>query len=127
MNHQELLNRITFDPNVMCGKATIRGMRITAEQVLKFLAAGGATEDLFEDYPELEPADIRAVLLVCFLSCCRRPRLLAQGCMMKPKFLIDVGVGRAVEDTLRSHGYDMKAVRDIVCVYQDGRLRVRIP
>ena len=67
MNHQELLNRITFDPNVMCGKATIRGMRITAEQVLKFLAAGGATEDLFEDYPELEPADIRAVLL--YASC----------------------------------------------------------
>ena len=63
MNSQELLDRITFDPHVMCGKATIRGMRITAEQVLKFLAAGGAAEDLLEDYPELEPADIRAVLL----------------------------------------------------------------
>ena len=63
MNHPEMLDRITFDPHVMCGKATIRGMRITAEQVLKFLAAGGAAEDLFEDYPELEPADIRAVLL----------------------------------------------------------------
>ena len=63
MNQLELLDRITFDPQVMCGKATIRGMRITAEQVLKFLAAGGAAEDLFEDYPELEPADIRAVLL----------------------------------------------------------------
>lgn len=32
---------------------------------------------------------------------------------MKLKFLVDVGVGRAVEDLLRSHGYDMKAVRDI--------------
>lgn len=63
MNNQELLVRITFDPHVMCGKATIRGMRITAEQVLKFLAAGGTTEDLLEDYPELEPADISAVLL----------------------------------------------------------------
>ena len=29
------------------------------------------------------------------------------------KFLVDVGVGKAVEDSLRSHGYDMKAVRDI--------------
>ncbi len=63
MNNQGLLDRITFDPHVMCGKATIRGMRITAEQVLKFLAAGGTTEDLLEDYPELEPADISAVLL----------------------------------------------------------------
>jgi uncharacterized protein (DUF433 family) len=63
MNNQELLNRITFDPRVMCGKATIRGMRITAEQVLKFLAAGGAAEDLLKDYPELEQADINAVLL----------------------------------------------------------------
>ena len=62
-NNQELLDRITFDPHVMCGKATIRGMRITAEQVLKFLAAGGTTEDLLEDYPELELADISAVLL----------------------------------------------------------------
>jgi len=63
MNYDELLDRITFDSRVMCGKATIRGMRITAEQILKFLAAGGATQDLLEDYPELEPADISAVLL----------------------------------------------------------------
>ena len=63
MNKQELFDRITFDPSVMCGKATIRGMRITAEQVLKFLAAGGAVEDLLKDYPELEQADINAVLL----------------------------------------------------------------
>lgn len=63
MNNQELLNRITFDPLVMCGKATIRGMRITAEQILNFLAAGGSTEDLLADYPELEPADVSAVLL----------------------------------------------------------------
>jgi len=50
MNNQQLLDRITFDPYVMCGKATIRGMRITAEQILKFLAAGGAVPDLLDDY-----------------------------------------------------------------------------
>jgi len=32
---------------------------------------------------------------------------------MKLKFLVDVGVGRAVEDLLRSYGYDIKAVRDV--------------
>ena len=63
MDYQVLLDRITFDPQVMCGKATIRGMRITAEQILKFLAGGGSTKDLMEDYPELEQADISAVLL----------------------------------------------------------------
>lgn len=78
MNNHELLGRITFDPLVMSGKATIRGMRITAEQILKFLAAGGAARDLLDDYPDLEPADINAVLLyashlvaeehVCFLK-----------------------------------------------------------
>lgn len=63
MNDQELLDRITFDPDVMGGKATIRGMRITAEQVLKFLSAGGTVPDILDDYPDLEPADINAVLL----------------------------------------------------------------
>ena len=62
-NDQDLLDRITFDPQVMCGKATIRGMRITAEQILKFLAAGGTPEELLDDYPELEQEDIKAVLL----------------------------------------------------------------
>lgn len=32
---------------------------------------------------------------------------------MRLKFLVDVGVGRAVENLLRSDGYDIKAVRDI--------------
>lgn len=63
MNEQQLLDRITFDPQVMCGKATIRGMRITAEQILKYLAAGGSVPDLLEDYPILEAEDVAAVLL----------------------------------------------------------------
>lgn len=47
----------------MVGKPTIRGLRITAEQILKALAGGIATQEIFEDYPELEPEDIHAVLL----------------------------------------------------------------
>jgi len=63
MNDRDLLERITVDPKVMVGKPTIRGLRITVEQILKAMAKGIATEDLLEDYPELEPEDIRAVLL----------------------------------------------------------------
>ena len=63
MNHENLLDRITIDPDVMVGKPTIRGLRITVEQILKALASGVKTPDLLEDYPELEPEDIQAVLL----------------------------------------------------------------
>ena len=44
-------------------RPTIRGLRISVEQVLAALAAGVPLSDLYEDYPELEPADIQAVLL----------------------------------------------------------------
>ena len=63
MNAKQLLDRITINPEVMVGKPTIRGLRITAEQILKALASGIATQEILEDYPELEPEDIQAVLL----------------------------------------------------------------
>ena len=59
----DLLNRIAVHPDVMVGKPTIRGLRITVEQVLKALGGGVSTEELLEDYPELEREDIQAVLL----------------------------------------------------------------
>jgi uncharacterized protein (DUF433 family) len=58
-----LLNRITFNPRVMVGKPTIRGLRITVEQILKALSANISVQELLEDYPELELEDIKASLL----------------------------------------------------------------
>lgn len=64
MKQQEyLLDRITVNPEVMVGKPTIRGLRITVEQILKALAAGISVEAILEDYPELEKEDIKAALL----------------------------------------------------------------
>ena len=63
VNQEALLNRITVDSRVLVGKPTIRGLRISVEQVLAALAAGVPVSDLLEDYPELELADIQAVLL----------------------------------------------------------------
>ncbi|MBI5042418.1 MAG: DUF433 domain-containing protein [Nitrospirae bacterium] len=63
MNPKQLLERITINPDVMVGKPTIRGLRITVEQILKALAKGITVKELIEDYPELEPEDIQAVLL----------------------------------------------------------------
>jgi uncharacterized protein (DUF433 family) len=62
LNREQLLERITADPDVLVGKPTVRGLRISVEQILAALAAGIPAADLLDDYPELEPADIQAVL-----------------------------------------------------------------
>ncbi|MCP4151097.1 MAG: DUF433 domain-containing protein [bacterium] len=63
MNDKEILTRVTFNPEVMAGKPTLRGLRITVEQIFKSLAAGVTNEEILEDYPELDAVDIKAALL----------------------------------------------------------------
>jgi uncharacterized protein (DUF433 family) len=60
MGNSALTDRITVNPNVLVGKPTIRGLRISVEKVLRALANGVPQEDLLQEYPELEPADIYA-------------------------------------------------------------------
>ena len=62
MAEQELLKRITADPKIFGGKPIIRGMRISVELVLSLLAQGEAAAAILDDYPDLEPEDIRACL-----------------------------------------------------------------
>jgi uncharacterized protein (DUF433 family) len=52
------LDRITFDEQIMAGRACIRGMRIPVSVVLKMLAGGMTPEQILADYPDLERADI---------------------------------------------------------------------
>ena len=56
------LDRITFDPEKCAGKACIRGMRITAESLVRHLAAGMTSEEILGEWSELEPDDIRQAL-----------------------------------------------------------------
>ncbi len=56
------LDRITFDPQIMGGRACIRGMRITVALVLNLVAGGMTTEQIIEDYPPLEIEDIHQAL-----------------------------------------------------------------
>lgn len=56
------LDRITFDPAVMGGKACIRGMRVTVATILGLLAAGRSRHEILNAYPYLEPADIDQAL-----------------------------------------------------------------
>lgn len=54
--------RITFDPNVMGGRACIRGMRVTVSLVLNLVSNGMSAQEIVADYPYLEPEDVRQAL-----------------------------------------------------------------
>ena len=60
--HPELLQRITARPEVFGGKPIVRDLRISVELVLGLLCQGVTQEELLDDYPELEPDDIRACI-----------------------------------------------------------------
>ena len=62
MTRQELLSRITVDPQVCFGKPCIRGHRIWVALVLDFLASGMKTEEILREYPDLDEADILACI-----------------------------------------------------------------
>jgi uncharacterized protein (DUF433 family) len=49
------IDRITSDPNIMNGKACIRGMRITVSIVLNLIANGMEKTEILKEYPALEP------------------------------------------------------------------------
>jgi uncharacterized protein (DUF433 family) len=56
------LTRITFNPNVMGGKPTIRGMRVTVGTVVGLVASGVTTEKILEMYPYLDAEDVYQAL-----------------------------------------------------------------
>jgi uncharacterized protein (DUF433 family) len=62
MKQENLIQRITFNPNQCGGRPCIRGMRIRVKEVLDMLAGGATEEEILQDFPYLEAADIRACL-----------------------------------------------------------------
>lgn len=64
--NEELLKRITINPYMLVGKPTIRGLRITVEQILNLLSQGMRHEEILTEYPVLEEEDIRAVLFYAY-------------------------------------------------------------
>jgi uncharacterized protein (DUF433 family) len=57
-----LLDRITIEPGKCGGRPCIRGQRIRVTDVLSLLGAGASHQEILEDYPFLEEADILAAL-----------------------------------------------------------------
>ena len=56
----DLLKRITISPDVCHGKPCIRGLRYPVEFLLELLSGETSQEEILEDYPDLEPDDLRA-------------------------------------------------------------------
>ena len=56
------LERITFNPQIMGGKACIRGMRVTAGAIVAMVSTGHSFEDILIAYPYLELDDIKQSL-----------------------------------------------------------------
>ncbi|MBW4645168.1 MAG: DUF433 domain-containing protein [Goleter apudmare HA4340-LM2] len=62
MTQDNLLSRISIDPNICSGKPCIRGHRIWVSLILDLLAAGETIETILEEYPSLEKEDILACI-----------------------------------------------------------------
>lgn len=52
---------VVSDPEVMSGDPVVSGTRVPAETVVAYLRAGHSDQDIFEDYPTLQPGAIEAV------------------------------------------------------------------
>ena len=59
---KNLIDRITFDNEILCGKPVIRGLRISVEMILEHLSKGSTEKEILQDHPDLESEDIRAAL-----------------------------------------------------------------
>lgn len=64
---------ITIEPGKRSGKPCIRGLRITVQDILEYLAGGMTEEEILSDFPELNHEDIRA----CLTFAANRERQLA--------------------------------------------------
>ena len=54
--------RITFDPHIMGGRACIRDMRIPVSVIVSQIAHGASTEEVLQEYPDLEQADVEQAI-----------------------------------------------------------------
>ena len=57
-----MFDRVTFDSQILGGRACIRGMRISVAQILGHLANGASVEEILEDFPDLERADVQQAM-----------------------------------------------------------------
>lgn len=81
MNREELLSRISIDPQICFGKPCIRGHRVWVSLVLDLLAGGASTDDVLGRFPGIEHADV--------LAC------IAYGAEMAREHFVDIALERS--------------------------------
>ena len=59
---ENLISRITINPDICHGKPTVRNMRYPVEMILDLLSSGMTFQEIIEDYPALENEDVLACL-----------------------------------------------------------------
>ena len=62
MSNEQLLTRITMNPDICHGKPCIRGLRYPVELLLDLLSGDMTEQQILADYPDLEAADLRAAI-----------------------------------------------------------------
>lgn len=62
MAREDLLARISINPQICFGKPCVKGHRIWVSLILDFLASGWSHKDILDNYPGLEEADILACI-----------------------------------------------------------------
>ncbi|MBW4651685.1 MAG: DUF433 domain-containing protein [Kaiparowitsia implicata GSE-PSE-MK54-09C] len=62
MSNDQLLSRISSDPNICFGKPCVRGHRIWVSLILDLLASGETMDDVLEAYPSIEREDVLACI-----------------------------------------------------------------
>jgi uncharacterized protein (DUF433 family) len=77
MTHEQLLQRISTDPAVCHGKPCIRGHRIWVSLVMDLLADGLTIDQVVEQYPGIEPDDVRAC--IAYAAEMTRERIVVTG------------------------------------------------
>lgn len=60
--NEQWRSRITIEPGKRSGQPCIRGMRMTVQDVLEYLAGGMTAEEVLADFPELTSEDLQACL-----------------------------------------------------------------
>ena len=60
---EEIIRRITSDPEKCGGQPCIRGMRIRVSDILELYSAGLSSENIIEEMPDLEQEDLKAALI----------------------------------------------------------------
>jgi uncharacterized protein (DUF433 family) len=58
----DYMKLITIEPDKRSGQPCIRGLRLTVQDVLEYLASGMSAEEILSDFPDLNAEDIRACL-----------------------------------------------------------------